>query len=103
MIIVPICLKCEYCQSGMKCKFYQQGIPHKILAGDKKAEIVCKEFSKKKQTSEQSGACFVATSQQRESNKEYLERLETGVLFIARDTALNCPAATLKTWGGRND
>lgn len=52
MIIVPICLKCEYCQSGMKCKFYQQGIPHKILAGDKKAEIVCKEFSKKKQTSE---------------------------------------------------
>ncbi len=26
--------------------------------------------------------------------------METGVLFIALDTALNCPAVTLGTWDG---
>ena len=36
----------------------------------------------------------------RKNPKSIIERLETGVLFIAPDMALNCPAATPGTWGG---
>lgn len=44
MIVIPICLKCKYCEKEMKCKKYPQGIPREITLAQKPSEDTCKEY-----------------------------------------------------------
>ena len=47
MIVIPICLKCEYCEKGMKCRGYPQGIPREIVSAQKPHEERCKDYKYK--------------------------------------------------------
>ena len=38
MIVIPICLKCEYCEMGMKCRVYP---------AQKPPEEICKDYKYK--------------------------------------------------------
>ena len=44
MIVIPICLKCKYCEKGMKCKVYPQGIPREIALAQKPSGDICKDY-----------------------------------------------------------
>lgn len=44
MIVIPVCLRCEYLQHGMVCHKYSDGIPREILLGKKEREKLCDEF-----------------------------------------------------------
>lgn len=41
MIIIPFCLKCEHCKTGMVCEAYPDGIPKEMLLGKEKPDKVC--------------------------------------------------------------
>ena len=58
MIVIPICLKCEYCEKGMKCRVYPQGIPREIVLAQKPPEDICKDYKYKweNEASDYSGA-----------------------------------------------
>ncbi len=47
MIVIPICLKCEHLESGMKCEFFPDGIPTEIALAQKQSNEACKDFKKK--------------------------------------------------------
>ncbi|XBX06130.1 hypothetical protein QMP26_38105 [Enterocloster clostridioformis] len=47
VIVIPICLKCEYCEKGMKCRGYPQGIPREIVSAQKPPEEICKDYKYK--------------------------------------------------------
>ena len=47
MIVIPICLKCEYCEKGMKCSVYPQGIPREIVLAQNLPEDICKDYKYK--------------------------------------------------------
>lgn len=47
MIVIPICLKCEYCEKGMKCRVYPQGIPREVVLAQKPPEDICKDYKYK--------------------------------------------------------
>lgn len=48
MIIIPACLRCEYLEKGMTCKFYPEGIPKQITLSHKPPEETCKYLRKRK-------------------------------------------------------
>ena len=44
MIVIPICLRCEHLKKGMKCKFYPDGIPEKVVLGKNEEKCKCFEI-----------------------------------------------------------
>lgn len=47
MIVIPACLRCEYLEKEMKCKFHPGGIPREITLAHKLPKEACKDFKSK--------------------------------------------------------
>lgn len=40
-MIIPFCLKCKHCRTGMVCEAYPDGIPKETLLGKEKPDKAC--------------------------------------------------------------
>lgn len=47
MIVIPACLKCEFLEPGMKCRFHPEKIPKEITLAHKQPKEACKDFKQK--------------------------------------------------------